>query len=74
VTVRLSADSGRCVGAGMCALTAPELFDQSDDEGTVVLLQDEPAGQAAETAARAAVERCPSGALSLTDWRGTGRQ
>lgn len=62
--MRLQADTGRCVGAGMCALTAPELFDQSDDDGTVVLLQD-PEGPAADEAARAAVERCPSGALSL---------
>jgi ferredoxin len=51
----------RCIGAGMCALTAPEIFAQ-DDEGFVVLigahaLDIDPAIKAAGF--------CPSGALSL---------
>lgn len=52
-----------CIGAGNCARTAPELFDQ-DDGGTVVLLQVQPAS-AQEEAAREAETLCPSGAISL---------
>ncbi|AJC52679.1 hypothetical protein GZL_09342 [Streptomyces sp. 769] len=51
----------------MCALTAPDLFDQSDHDGTVVLLRAGVCGQEVAEAARAAVEACPSGALTLTD-------
>ncbi|KDQ65955.1 ferredoxin [Streptomyces halstedii] len=65
--MRIQADTERCVGAGMCALTAPDLFDQSDEDGTVVLLSDGPRGPDADAAAREAVERCPSGALTLTE-------
>ena len=32
-----------CVGAGQCALVAPDVFDQ-DDDGIVLLLQDDPQG------------------------------
>ncbi|MYT29949.1 MULTISPECIES: ferredoxin [unclassified Streptomyces] len=64
--MQIQADTERCFGAGMCALTAPDLFDQSDHDGTVVLLRAAVCGQEAAEAARAAVERCPSGALTLT--------
>jgi ferredoxin len=62
--LRLDADRDRCVGAGMCALTAPEVFDQDDEEGLVVLLRPVPdAGHRA--AARMAVGLCPAGAITL---------
>ncbi|GHH24571.1 ferredoxin [Streptomyces rubradiris] len=65
--MQIQADTERCVGAGMCALTAPDLFDQSDHDGTVVLLTDGRCGRQTADAARAAVANCPSGALTLTD-------
>lgn len=61
------ADLGRCVGAGQCVLTDPEAFDQSEDDGTVVVLRDTPADDEALKRAHVAVEICPSRALSLTD-------
>ncbi|GIE78632.1 ferredoxin [Actinoplanes philippinensis] len=61
------ADAGRCVGAGQCVLTDPDAFDQSDEDGTVVLLQAVPADDEALKRAQIAVEICPSRALSLTD-------
>jgi ferredoxin len=62
--MKIKADTNVCIGAGMCALTAPEVFDQSEDEGTVVLLEQEPS-DAQEAAARRAVQLCPSGAISI---------
>ncbi|MEO3789931.1 ferredoxin [Nonomuraea sp. B10E15] len=63
--MEIKADTTVCIGAGMCALTAPEVFDQSEDEGTVVLLrQTPPDGQ--EEAVRRAVTLCPSGAISAS--------
>lgn len=63
--MRIEADTDICVSSGMCALTAPELFDQSDEDGTVVLLQAAPA-EPQRKAAQDAVRRCPSGALKVT--------
>ncbi|MGW2201410.1 ferredoxin [Streptomyces sp. NPDC001774] len=62
-TARLSVDRGRCIGAGMCAMTAPEVFDQ-DDDGLVLLLYPEPPA-ADRAAARMAAGVCPSGAITL---------
>ncbi|MGE7385253.1 ferredoxin [Streptomyces sp. NPDC004126] len=65
-TARLSIDRERCIGAGMCAMTAPEVFDQDTDDGLVVLLQAEPAAERV-TAARMAAGVCPSGAIVLNE-------
>ena len=62
--MKIQADREVCIGAGMCVLTAGDLFDQSEDDGRVVLLRAEPAPEQ-EAAAREAVEVCPSGALSI---------
>ncbi|AWS45016.1 ferredoxin [Streptosporangium sp. 'caverna'] len=61
--MKIKADTEICIGAGMCVLTAPEVFDQSEDDGTVVLLDSDPPA-AQEAAVRRAVQLCPSGALS----------
>ncbi|MEU3407820.1 ferredoxin [Streptomyces sp. NPDC006670] len=61
---RLDVDRARCIGAGMCAMTAPDVFDQDDADGLVVLLEAEPAGTRL-TAARMAAGLCPSGAITL---------
>ncbi|MEV0592704.1 ferredoxin [Nonomuraea cavernae] len=62
--MKIKADTTVCIGAGMCVLTAPEVFDQSEDDGTVVLLQPSPPA-GLQDAARRAVGLCPSGALSV---------
>jgi ferredoxin len=64
--MRLIADTERCVGAGQCVLTEPELFDQSDHDGTVILLHDTPEGPQLEKA-REAVGICPAQALMLSE-------
>lgn len=62
--MRIVADTSRCVGAGQCVLTDPAIFDQDDEDGTVVVQVPEPAGEELDRA-RQAVRICPSGALSL---------
>ncbi|MFI8178597.1 ferredoxin [Streptomyces microflavus] len=63
--LRVIADRDLCCSAGRCAATAPDLFDQDDTDGRVLLLRpDIPAGR--EEAVREAVDLCPSGALRLT--------
>ncbi|MFJ3582210.1 ferredoxin [Streptomyces sp. NPDC090127] len=63
--LHLSVDRARCAGAGMCALTAPDVFDQDDDEGLVVLLHPTPA-PAQRAAARMAAGLCPAEAITFT--------
>jgi ferredoxin len=62
--MRIVTDTGRCVGAGQCALTEPAVFDQSDEDGTVVLLTDHADGDVLKNVEEA-IDLCPSQAISL---------
>ncbi|HTZ45710.1 MAG TPA: ferredoxin [Jatrophihabitans sp.] len=61
--VRVTVDRDRCVGSGMCALTAPEVFDQ-DGVGLVMLLAPRPADVLAGMV-RAAADLCPARAIAV---------
>ncbi|MET1073792.1 MAG: (4Fe-4S)-binding protein [Umezawaea sp.] len=63
--MRITADRDVCIGAGMCVMTAEDVFDQGDD-GIVVVLEVEVPAEHAAAAARA-VASCPSGALRRID-------
>ncbi|TQM09973.1 ferredoxin [Pseudonocardia kunmingensis] len=62
--MRIFADTTVCIGAGMCALTAPQVFDQGEDDGLVTVLLSDPPEELREAVAEA-VRLCPSGALDL---------
>jgi ferredoxin len=62
--MRVVVDTDRCRGAGLCTLTAPEVFDQSEDDGTVVLLDPEPP-DGRHDAVRRAEGLCPNAVIRL---------
>ncbi len=64
--MRISADRDVCIGSGQCVLTEPAVFDQSEEDGLVLLLTDRP-GEEAAGPVRQAVRLCPSQALSVED-------
>jgi ferredoxin len=59
-------DASKCVGAGVCALAAPKVFDQNDDDGIIVVLDDNPPTDQHD-AVRDAAARCPAAVIALTD-------
>jgi ferredoxin len=63
--MRIIADTDRCVGAGQCVYSAPEIFDQ-DEDALVMLLDRSPADSDLDRV-RVAVDRCPSGAITLAE-------
>ena len=65
--MKIAADRDVCIGSGNCVLTAPQVFDQDDDEGLVVVLTTSDVDPADADAIRDAVAHCPSGALRLVD-------
>jgi ferredoxin len=62
--VKIDVDSGKCIGAGLCAMVAPDVFDQSVDKGTVVLLDPTPE-DAASADVREAEYLCPSRSITV---------
>lgn len=62
--MNISIDYDKCCGAGQCVLVAPDVFDQRDDDGVVILLDtDPPAEQLAAVREAAAV--CPAAAIEV---------
>jgi ferredoxin len=62
--MKVVADLDVCIGAGVCVLTAPDVFDQDGEDGLVRLLVD-PVPADLERDSREAVDLCPSAALSI---------
>ena len=63
-TVRI--DQTRCIGSGQCVLAAPDVFDQSDDDGLGLVLVAEPPADLLP-GVRDAVDRCPAQVVSLEE-------
>ncbi|MEU8483274.1 ferredoxin [Streptomyces sp. NPDC048641] len=61
--IRIDKDS--CVGAGMCALTAPNVFTQDDDGFSEVLEGRDDGG--GDPLVREAARACPVRAITVTD-------
>lgn len=64
--MHVTIDEDGCVGAGQCVLAAPEVFDQRDEDGVVVLLDQTPAPRLHE-ATREAATLCPALAIHLAE-------
>ena len=56
-------DQAGCVAAGQCVLAAPDVFDQREEDGVAVLLQEPTADH--EDAVREAALLCPAQAILL---------
>lgn len=70
--MRITVDVERCIGSGMCVLTAGEVFDQRQDDGKVVVLRPEPPA-GTQDVVRTAVDLCPAAAIVVsTDRRPQG--
>ncbi|MYW70027.1 ferredoxin [Streptomyces sp. SID8379] len=62
--MRIEVDKERCVGAGMCALTAPDVFTQ-DDDGFSEVLPGRDTAAAEQPLVKEAVRACPVSAVEL---------
>jgi ferredoxin len=62
----VTVDRGRCIGSGMCVFSAPATFSQDSDAKAVAL---NPVEDDVETI-RAAVDSCPTHALTMTSDQG----
>ncbi|NLU82166.1 ferredoxin [Rhodococcus sp. HNM0569] len=64
--MKISVDQVKCCGAGQCVMIAPEVFDQRDEDGIVVLLDESPDADHHD-AARESADVCPAAAISIGD-------
>ncbi|GGQ12448.1 ferredoxin [Streptomyces mutabilis] len=66
--MHIDIDKDSCMGAGQCALTAPDVFAQDDDGYSTVLPGREDGGGSALV--REAARACPVGAISVSERAG----
>jgi ferredoxin len=64
--MKIAVDQDKCVSSGQCVLNAAEVFDQRDEDGVVVLLDEAPAAEQAENVRRAAAA-CPALAIHFEE-------
>ena len=64
--MKIIVDQDRCVASGQCVLAADDVFDQRDEDGIVVLLNDSPPRERA-TDVRHAAAVCPALAIAIAD-------
>jgi ferredoxin len=64
--MRVEVHTDRCIGSGVCVLVAAQVFDQRDDDGVVVLLDERPVEQF-HAAVQEAAARCPASVIEVHD-------
>jgi ferredoxin len=64
--MKVIADQDKCVSAGNCVAHAPQVFDQDEDDGSVILLVAAPPDDLAD-AVRQAAAACPAMAIRIAD-------
>ncbi|PZG15262.1 ferredoxin [Nonomuraea aridisoli] len=64
--MKVTVDEDKCCGAGQCVLLAPDVFDQREDDGIVVLLDAAPPEEL-HAAVREAAAVCPAAAIDVDE-------
>ena len=64
--MKVVVDEEKCVAAGQCVSAAPDVFDQRDEDGIVVLLNANPPAELADDV-RDAAATCPALAIRIEE-------
>jgi ferredoxin len=64
--MKVSVEQDKCASSGNCVMHAPEVFDQRDDDGVVLLLDENPPTGHAENV-RKAQAGCPALAIHIEE-------
>jgi ferredoxin len=64
--MHVTIDEARCCAAGQCVLAAPDIFDQREDDGIVVLLDADPSADQYDNVRQAAAV-CPAVAIEVRE-------
>lgn len=64
--MKVAVDQDKCIGAGQCVLLAPDVFDQRDEDETVLLLHENPPAELHDDV-RQAAQACPALAIEVDE-------
>jgi ferredoxin len=66
MAMKVTVDQDKCAASGRCVMTEPEVFDQREEDGVVLLLQANPPDELAD-AVRQAEVLCPARAITVQE-------
>jgi ferredoxin len=66
IDMKIVVDEDKCCSGGQCVLAAPDVFDQRDSDGVVVVLDATP-GPEHRAAVEEAVQICPAAAITVIE-------
>lgn len=64
--MKVEVDVSNCVASGQCVVIAPEVFDQREEDGMVVLLDETPSAELHADVRESAMV-CPAAAIHLVE-------
>lgn len=64
--MKVTVDQDKCCAGGNCVVLAPDVFDQRDEDGVVVLLTDTPPAGLRD-AVREAADVCPAACITVSE-------
>ncbi|MFI0822080.1 ferredoxin [Streptomyces sp. NPDC021098] len=64
--MKVTVEEDKCCAAGTCVMVAPEVFDQREEDGVVILLDATPPAEQHD-AVRECVQVCPAGAIHVSE-------
>jgi ferredoxin len=64
--MKVAIEQDKCVASGQCAAAAPDVFDQRDEDGIVLLLNTAPPAERADDVRHAAAV-CPALAIHIEE-------
>jgi len=62
--MKIIVENEKCIAAGQCVLSAPDVFDQDEEDGIVILLAENPSDDLTGDVEEAAA-LCPGRAIRL---------
>ena len=64
--MKVVVDQDKCISSGQCVLHASEVFDQRDEDGVVMLLDENPPAEQADNVRNAAAA-CPAQVITIEE-------
>jgi ferredoxin len=64
--MKVTVDQDKCISSGNCVLNSSVVFDQRDEDGVVILLNESPPAEQAENVRRAVAE-CPAQVIQIEE-------
>lgn len=64
--MKINVDLDKCIGAGLCAVANPKVFVQNEDDGLVIVLDENPPPDQHDLV-REAARLCPALVIKLSE-------